>query len=473
MLRSQELEELLVENTGLFTTSQLASMLLAVCRETNKLAAICHKVSDQFKGEGSSLFDRRATAAETESGEVKLSQEVADVIKRWTEFLDELLKTAADLVHVRKYLLLQLALDLVAVMRPVAMSPTLLLLHQLVEMIVHDLKQRCITKRCFRDFSICLQKLSRIDRQSHGQLVAQLGKDFVAVTSHDDCLEIFLDEADHLSPEAAELFFTKAVEAFSTQQAVNSWINKIPLLNWLRGSGTSDAKTQNLARLFSHCIQETQLPGRGSAEVFAVIIDMPVLANMMKFLPQLRRLGCLPAEIERKASLILNHVKQVTLDLADGRLSLHLLGMLKHAQQRVDRLVALAGIMEESPQSSGDLKTLVGLRLGELAEYHQAGEDIRSFSAKFDDLKDSDGVSETLAQFAGDPSTVELREVCELRSRMGPIQLHLHHVSVEDLKQVRRHQDLYASAAFRIIQDRVLLHGETGRYVFFCFLAEL
>ena len=79
-----------------------------------------------------------------------------------------------------------------------------------------------------------------------------------------------------------------------------------------------------------------------------------------------------------------------------------------------------------------------------------------SFATKFDNFRDSSGVEQILAQFAQDPEKVELREVCKLRNSSGRIELLLRQVTPEELEQVRRHNNLYNSAVFRIIQDRVL-----------------
>ena len=448
MLIPKEIEQLLVENTGLFTPSQLVSLLLAVCKETTSLAPICDKILCQFKTEGSAL----SAAAGTSGDNATQSQEIAVVVEAWTQLLD----MAGSLTPDRKHILLQLALDLLAVMQPEARPPTLLL----VEMISSDLRQqRHIKPKDHRDFFKCLFKLSSIDRESHNQLVEELEEHFVAVKSHDICLDIFVEEADHLSPEVSNLFFAKAVEAFNNQKA-SSRLTR--LWNYVVGGNEdSHAKTQNLARLFSHCVRETNIDGLGAAEAFEVITGLPALANMMKFLPQLLKLGCLGADIERKAGLIINHVTQVNSALAEGRVSLHLVQMLRE-EQRVERLLTLSSSLEESP-TARELRTCINLRLEELTEYHKAAEEIRKFADRFPDFQGSETISDILAQFTQDPKRVELQNVCDVRTHTtGRIQLKLPPgVSLKDLDQVKRHNDLFNSAVFRTINDRFRLEGTT------------
>jgi hypothetical protein len=447
MLNPKEIEQLLVENTGLFTPSQLVSLLLAVCKETTSLAPICDKILCQFKADVSTLS---AAAAGTSGDHATQSQEVAAVIEAWTQLLD----MAAALKPDRRYILLQLALDILAVMQPEARPPTLLL----VEMISSDLTQQHIKQKDLRVFLKCLLKLSAIDRASYAQLIGELEEHFVGVTSNDICLNIFVEEADHLSPEVSNLFFAKAVEAFNNQKASSKLAR---LWNYVVGGNEdSHAKTQNLARLFSHCVRETNIDGLGAAKAFAVITGLPALANMMKFLPQLRKLGCLGADIERKAGLIINHVTQVNSALAEGRVSLHLVQMLRD-EQRVERLLTLSSSLQEPP-NNWQLRSCINLRSEELAEYHKAADDIRKFADKFPHFQGSEMIGDILAQFAQDPERVEMRQVCNVRKHTtGRIELKLRGVSSEDLEQVRMHNDLYNSAVFRIIGERFCLEGTT------------
>jgi hypothetical protein len=446
MLNPKEIEQLLVENTGLFTPSQLVSLLLAVCKETTSLASICEKILCQFKAEGSTL----AAAAGTSGDHAKQGQEVAAIVEAWTQLLDMVAALKPD----RRYILLQLALDVMAVMQPEARPPTLLL----VEMISSDLTQQHIKQKDLGVFLKCLLKLSAIDRASHNQLVGELEEHFVGVTTNDICLNIFVEEADHLSPEVSNLFFAKAVEAFNNQKA-SSRLTR--LWNYVVGGNEdSHAKTQNLARLFSHCVRETNIDGLGATEACAVITGLPALANMMKFLPQLRKLGCLEADIERKAALIINHVTQVNSALAEGRVSLHLVQMLRDVQ-RVERWLTLASSFEESPPA-WQLRSCINLRSEELDEYHKTADDIRKFTAKFPDFQGREMISDILAQFAQDPKKIEMRQVCNVRKHTtGRIELKLPGVPLKDLEQVRMHNELYNSAVFRIIGDRFRLEGTT------------
>jgi hypothetical protein len=459
MLSNQEMQEQLKDNTGLFSTSQLIFMLLAVCEETStsSLALICDNLSTRFQDEGSALLHWPAMTAETSGDDAKQSQEVAATIQAWTKLVDQLLGKASYLQQSDcKYKLLRLALDIVAVLQPADVPLTLLLASRVADIIASDLTQRSFRRGVFRELSVCLGKLSPLIGPSrYAQIVGMLRDHFVADASHDECLDIFLGEADHMSGEVSDLFFHKAIEAFNSQQA-SGMVSRF--LHWWGGAKSNDAKTQNLARLFSHCIRETKIDDLGAAESFPVITGQPALANMMKFLPRLMNLSYLEAEIEMKANLILKYVNQINLLLVEGRLSLQLLLILKDEVQ-VERLLTLTSSIEDSNFSREDLKTFVRLRLDELEEYNKASEDIRSFVSKFDDIKGSSSVNEILAQFAKESRMVELREVCQLRSKTGPIRLLITHLSSEDLEQVRRHNDLYNSAVFRIIQDRVLLEG--------------
>jgi hypothetical protein len=390
------------------------------------------------------------SAAGSSSGDV---EKVVTIIEVWTELLSKLCDAAASLKLDRKYVLLQLVMDIMDAMQPVSSPPTL----QVVRIISDDLIHGVIKQKDLREFFKCLYKLSPIDPSGHAQLVQKLERHFIDVTSHDLCLDIFVKEADHLSPEVSDLFFVKAVEAFGNQKA-SGWITKMKNF-FLGGSDDSRAKSQNLARLFSHCIRETKIDDLTAAAAFPVISSLPALANMMTFLPQLRNLGLLRADIDQKAELILRHVKQVSVLLAQGRLSLQLLVLLRD-EQRVDRFSTLV-CFEDPHVTSRELKACINLRLGELAQFHLAADDIRKFAAKFDDFKDKECVNEILAQFDRDQSRVELRDVCKVRDRTGPITLQLQHVSTKDLLQVRRHNELYSSAVFRIIADRVILEGTT------------
>jgi hypothetical protein len=442
MLGHQEMEQLLVEHTGCFSPAQLASLLLGVCRETASLASICDKVSAQCQSQGAAF-----PAAGTGNSDAK---EVNAVIEAWTVVLDKLVDMTLSLQPTeRKYILLKLTLDIIAVMQPVASPSTL----PQVGIISSDLEQQKIKREDLREFFICMHKLASIDPSSQPKLVQNLKDHFVAVTSHDVCLDIFIDEADHMLPEVSDLFFARAVEAFNGEKASGK-LSRIFNFFGMGGNG-ADAKIKNLARLFSHCIQETKINGLTPVEAVAVITGLPALANMMRFLPRLRERDCLGAGIEERAGLILDHVQQANLALAEGRVSLHLLNILKE-EQRVERLFTLTCCSRDA-QAARELKTCINLRSQELAEYHRAADDIRKFATKFNDIRESELVQEVLAQFEWDPERVELREVCTLRGRPGPIALQLCHVSNEDLKQVRLHNELYSSAVFRIIQDRVVL----------------
>jgi hypothetical protein len=437
MLNHKEMEQLLEEYTCLFTPSQLASLLLGVSTKTSSLASICDKVLAQCQA-WSDAFSAAGTGSSDDEG-----------VTAWSEALAKLVDMTLSLQPTdRKYILLKLTLDIIAVMQPVASPSTLLQF----EMISSDLEQRKIKQKDLREFFICMHKLSSIDPSSQPKLVQNLKDHFVTVTSHDACLDIFINEADHMLPEVSDLFFARAVEAFNGEKAIGK-LSRIFNYFGMGGNG-ADAKIKNLARLFTHCIQETKINGLSPAEAIAVITGLPALANMMKFLPRLRELNYLGAVIEEKAGLILDHVKTANLALEEGRVSLHLLNILKE-EQRVQRLDKLTGCLGNA-QAARELKTCINLRSEELAEYHQAADDVRKFATKFDDVKESEMINSILAQFERNPETVQLREVCTLRSRPGPIAVQLCHVSSEDLKLVRRHNELYSSAVFRIIQDRVL-----------------
>jgi len=451
MLEVNEKEQLLKEHTSLFTTSQLVAMLLEISSRTNSLATVCERVSLQFRAEGAAMLQRLAAnnSGDAESDGLAVS---------WPELVDRMLVTAADIRPLRKYFLLQLVLDILDTMEPM-LSSIQQQVSRLAELISIDLRQKNITRGIFRDLAVCLAKMANIDQTRHGQLVAEVGALFVAVTSQEDCLEIFLVEADQLTPELANMFFAKAVEAFNSQKSSGGGLwNKF--LSAVGLGGGKDAKSENLGRLFSHCIRETDICTMDAADAVPVILAQPALANMMKFFPRFLNLDILPTDIVAKAMLILEHVEEFSLDVAEGRLTLQLVLMLRD-EQRAERLVSLVTSLEEirskTAVSAKDARTFIRLRTEELAEYHRAAEDIRIFAARFgEDFKDFK-VHDILAQFERDPADVELRELCKFRSKVGnTVILQLEDVSADQLVQVRRHNQLYRSAVFRIIQDRLL-----------------
>jgi len=201
------------------------------------------------------------------------------------------------------------------------------------------------------------------------------------------------------------------------------------------------------------------LDGLDTAQVVRVATDHSGLSNMMKFFPNLLKLKLLDKEIVQKSNYILDQIDHFSMDLWHSRLKLQTCNMLKN-QKQVEKLITIHECLDEIRDSGqalkkSDLKTLIKLRSEELAEFYQAAEDVEKFMTKFD-LKNGE-VDHILAQFSVDPSTIELRDVCQRREENGPIRLELQQLSVDDLVVLRHHNHLYInSAIFRKIHEQVL-----------------
>ena len=461
MLETREMEELLdnEDHNKLFSASQLLALLLALGGEsTSKLEQFCYKISLGFKKEADAMAEQLA------KNDVLIKEE-AGVIQDWSQQLSDLCETIAALQtwHKDRYTRIRLALDMAAVLQPLQpWSDVQQSLHRLGQILLQDLEEKQLIRdrSGLRGFLVCVNQFFSLDQQTYAQLLEGLKEHFLESVGDEDCLKIFLDEADYLPPAISDKFFNKAVLAFDSQKSTNK-VHQF-FSDLFSGSSGSSSKTNNLIRLFSHCLREIQLEGLDMAGVIQAISQQATVANMMRFYRQLSELDRLESEVTASAEDVLYAVERFRTELQLGSLTLDTLGLLHKDDFREERLIALHECLtkvcpsERVEISTDRLKILITLRLEELAAFYKAADNIRKFAGRFDDVAESDTIGDSLAQFSLNPATVELRLVCQPREVAGqPIVLRLRAVSDQDLATVEQHNRLYESAVFRIIHDEV------------------
>ena len=464
MLEVGEIEELLSndDHSNLFTASHLVALLLALVSERakNKLASFCDKISLRFKDEADVMFGELAQNGDDDI----LRRVIAEVTDNWSRQLNQMCGViAAHLARDKdRYELISLMLNITAALQRLS-NVDQLLLHQLTQLLLLDLQEKQLLpsgdQSGLHGFLVCLSKFKSMDQQTYAQLLDAMKEHFVESTGCEECLVIFLEEAEHLPPPIADKLFSKAVLAFESQKSTNRLGRFFNDVSKFLGYG-ADSKTDNLTRLFSHCLREIRLDGLDTAGIIEAVSQQATIANMMRFYPQLAKLGRLEKREVRRADAILDAVAGFRIELLLGSLSLRTLWLLSD-DVRVERLIALHECLTDVREpkqefSTGELKALIRLRREELAAFHRAAENIKMFTGKFDVTEESKSIGTVMAQFTVDPARVVLKEVCRPREAIGqPIVVLLTGVSAEELAAVEQHNCLYDSAVFRIIHEEV------------------
>ena len=463
MLQVGEMEELLSNDNHnkLLNASQRIALLLALVSERtkNKLASFCNKISQRFKDEADTLVEELAKSGDDDR---VVSKVIAEVTGDWSRQLQQVCEVIADrpVRHQDRYALIDLLLNMAAALQP--LSNVDQLLQKLAQLLVLDLEEKQLSRdrSDLRAFLVCFNKFSSMDQQTYAQLLEAMKEHFVESTGCEDCLEIFLEEAEHLPPPISDKLFDKAVLAFDNQKSSNRFGRFFKDISKFLGYG-ANSKTDNLTRLFRHCLLEIRLDGLDTAGIIEAVSRQATVANMMRFYPQLAKLDKVEREIRRRADAILEAVAGFSFELDLGSLSLHMLGLLLSDDARVERLIALHECLTDVREpkqefSTGELKDLILLRREELAAFHRAAENIKMFTGKFDVTEESKSIGTVMAQFTVDPARVVLKEVCRPREAIGqPIVVLLTGVSAEELAAVEQHNCLYDSAVFRIIHEEV------------------
>ena len=471
MLEIREMEELLdhEDHSQLFSASQLLALLLAlVGGRSNKLETFCDKISLRFKEEAEAMVEQLAKHGEDgvlKREDAVLKREDAGVVDDWTRQLQqmyEVIAAARPARHKYQYALVSLALNMTAALQPLSNLDQLL--QQLAQLLVLDLEEKQLARgdrSGLRGFLVCANTFYTLDQEAYSRLLEALNEHLVEPTGPEDCLDIFLDEAEHLPPTISDRLFNKAVLAFEGQKSSYRFIRIIKDFSSYYLSSGGNSKVNNLTRLFSHCLCEIRLEGLVPVGVIQAVSQQATVANMMRFYPHLAKLNKLEREVTRRAEAILDAVAGFRIELHLGEVSLFTLGLLHSDEARVERLIALYESLtdvrpsEHKKFSTDELKALIKLRREELAVFHKAADSVRKFVGKFD-VAESPAVSDFLAQFSSDPTTVELRQVCRPREAAGqPIVLRLRAGSTKDLATMEQHNRLYESAVFRIIHDEV------------------
>jgi hypothetical protein len=305
MLRNNEMEELL-SNDNLncqLSTRQLHTLLMEVSSRTDKLDSICPKISKLFEAEG-----QRILQPANKDYRGALTEEELTTLQDWQKMVEEI--GAYKGTPGKKYALFRLALNVLNFMQQLLPPPVAKdLTSQLAQVMTADLKQKNIRRLIFvGHFLACLNKFPALDEKIHSNLLEAVREHFVAEQSTEDCLEIFLDEAEHLGPEMADMLFNKAADSFS-QQKSTGWYSIKSFLKSVTGFGV-DMKTQNMSRLFSHCIREVAVQTLSVSGFVEKITDSAIISNLMSVYPKLSKLDLLQQEIVAKAEDILDHVDQ-------------------------------------------------------------------------------------------------------------------------------------------------------------------
>ena len=459
MLEIREIEELLdnEEYSKLLSASQLVALLLALVGERkSKLETFCDKIAHRVKEEAA---DMEQLAKNGDDG-VLSKEDAGVVVDDWTRQLHQMYETIAAARpsrHRYRYALVSLALNIAAALQP--LTDLEQLRHQLAQLLLFDLEEKQLSRdrSDLRGFLVCVSQFSSLDQEEYLRLVEALKEHLVESAGPEDCLEIFLGEAEHLPPAISDELFNKAVLAFEGQKSTSRFTRILEDIANFVSSGSS-SKTDNLTRLFSHCLREIPLDGLDTAGIIEAVSQQATVANMMRFYPQLALVGKLEREVTRRADAILDAVAGFQIELHLGSVLLSTLVLLHSDAARVERLIALHKCLTDiRPSVRKDfsmekLKDLIKLRREELATWHKAADSVRKFAGKFD-VAESPTIGAIMSQFSRDP---QLRKVCSPREVAGqPIDLQLRGVSAKDLAVVEQHNRLYKSAVFRIVQDEV------------------
>ena len=438
MLEDGEVEVVLCGDHDLLTPLQSLRLLRIILRTTPRLADACKKIFQQIEQEVERLGRDFA----------KNGSELNEEVQSWIETLRSL--ASDSLASERKNVLFGFILDVVTILKPFSN----------VCKLVQDLAQRIAIDLDVDNFwlaSTCIGKFSMVDEQIYYALQQLVQKCIESRLTPDDCLKIYLDQAEHLTAEVSEMLFNRAVAIFNDEKS-GSLLGKVWRVITLKSESTP--KTKNLARLFSRCVLDLNLDSLDSVQLVLAACDHPGLSSILKFFANLSKLGLLEGEIVQKSENILKQVDHFTVELCGGRLSLQTF-LIVNDKPRISKLLALheclaeSGVMEPSIKR-WKLSDLIKLRSEEINEYFSARDDFRKFVEKFE-LKGSEEIAQILAQFQRDPAKLSLEEVCVIRdqSRGSPV-LRLQLVAPKDLTVLRKHNGFFSdSAIFRMIHDQV------------------
>lgn len=310
-----------------------------------------------------------------------------------------------------------------------------------------------------RDMSSCIEKISTVDPQVHAELLEAFDCHYVSNISNDSCLNIYIEEAGQFSAEISDMLFKKAITIFSDKQSDSTFTKLWDVGKALFGYETS-SKAQNMARFFSHCIQDVKLENDlNPIRAFESLAGLPALSGMMKFFPNLLKRKLLQDEVIVKSQHILETVDQFSIYLSQGQLMLQDFTLLRN-EAIINRFISLHECLAEVRNSeqvvrNNGLRDLIKLRLEEVDSFYKAREDVNKFVVKFDNFK----IENVMSQF--DRNCAQLKDVCKVRTTEGAIELLLDGISPSDMDQVRRHNRYYEnSAIFREINDDVLSDEE-------------
>jgi hypothetical protein len=341
------------------STRQLHTLLMEVSSRTDKLDSIFPIISKRFEAEGQRILNLQQA---NKGGRVALTEEELTTLQDWQKMVEEIgvFKGTPG----KKYALFRLALNVLNFMQQLLPPPVAKdLACQLAQVMTADLKQKNIKRLIFvGHFLACLNKFPAIDRKIHSNLLEAVREHFVAEQSTEDCLEIFLNEAEHLGPEMADMLYNKVVDSFSQQKP--SVLNKVMsfFTSWT-GYGVDKKTMKNMSRLFSHCIGEVAVQGLAVSGFVEKITDSAIISNLMSVYPKLSKLDLLQQEIVAKAEDILDHVDQFGRELSQGKVTLATLSTLKSDPAKVERLVSLHTCFTEMRKLTEiRLKELINLR---------------------------------------------------------------------------------------------------------------
>jgi len=383
MVSADEIEQILIDSNNdetwkIFSPSQLLRMLEVIITTTKQAEEACVNVSKGFIAEAKEIKKRKSLNNE------KLKNEDKEQLSRWCLLMKRILDLG--LSGSKKYALLNLLLDIITVMSEFRQQDDLT--HEIMRSMSIDLSTKNVPfSQLCKNWSRCLDKLEWIDDGNNPvKDLMRRFKTHVDGMPPEGCFDAFLSDDGSYFKQISEVLFERSASLFQEKKNAGYW-DKIKGL-W---SGSNKVQVKNLGRLFSRCIENVQLLEENPSAVMKVVTEVPATSSMMKFYPKLLEAKLLEKEHAMRAELILKHIGEFVNDVRSGDLTLDVLFLLKEPP-RVDRLMTLVECFEEvfnagQAFDKNAAKKMIDMRLRELQEYHKAGNDLKKFKSKFDQVR--------------------------------------------------------------------------------------
>ena len=363
-----------------FNPSQLLRMLNVIAMQATNIEPICVKISKRFIEEANDVQKRR------NGNNKKLTTEDSEQVTLWHLRVKDILNLNTS--GPKKYSLLNLVVEIISLMSEFRNQQVLA--DEIARSMSTDLLTNDISmKELCRGWSRCLKHISWIDEFLHKDLLNRFKK-HVDTMPPEGCFDAFLSNDGSYAQELSDILFERAVKLFEEKKDIGLFQRGKDYVKGWFGPDQNKARSQNLCRLFSRCVESVQPPDDHHATVVKCATELPSLSNMMQFYPGLEASKLLKPQIDIKVKLILKKVQEFVVELKEGTVTLESLFLLTDPA-RVDRLLTLVESHHEAFKCHHGLDrtsliSLIKVRLAELDEYFQAQDYFKSFKSKFDQV---------------------------------------------------------------------------------------